>query len=197
VKKYRGLLLAAAALCFTACEKPPQADIDSAAKAYQTSATNPDVVTYAPDSLRDAQAALAALRAEVEAQEKKGGVSRRYKAVIVLAADAQKAAETAVSDAFKAKEQAKLDATALLEGFAASIDQLESKVWAAKRIRGIRLDPDLSTLAQSSRTALEDAEKDLAAGSYAAAKAKALTIQEKLASGEARVSEAVRLARGR
>jgi hypothetical protein len=195
--KYRGLLIAVAAVAIGACQKPPQTEIDSAAKAYESSATNPDVLTYAPDSLRNAQAALAALRAEVEAQEKKGSLSRRYETATTLAREAKAAAESAILEAAKSKTQAKADATILLEGFAASISELETKVWAAKRIRGIKLDADLSTLAQSARTAVEDAGRDLEAGSYAAAKAKALTIQEKLADGEARVSEAVRLARGR
>jgi hypothetical protein len=195
--KYRGLLLAVAVLSIGACEKPPQAEIDSAAKAYESCAINPDVLTYAPDSLRNAQATLAALRAEVEVQAKKGSLSRRYETAKSLAREAKAAAESAIREAAKSKEQAKSDATVLLEGFTVSISELETKVWAAKRIRGIKLDAELSSLAQSARAAVEDAGRDLEAGLYAAAKAKALTIQENLADGEARVSEAVRLARGR
>jgi len=193
----RGLLIAFAALLLGACEKPPQAEIDAAAKAYENSATNPDVITYAPDSLRDAQAKLAALRAEVDAQEKKGGLSRRYETAKTMAGEARTAAESAETEAVRSKEQARTDATILLAGFADSISAFESKVWSAKRIRGIKIEADILTLAQSARTAVADADRDLAAGLYAAAKAKALTIQKQLADGEARVSKAVRLARGR
>jgi hypothetical protein len=100
-------------------------------------------------------------------------------------------------EAVRSKEQAKTDATILLAGFADSISAFENKLWSAKRIRGIKLEADILTLAQSARTAVADADRDLAAGLYAAAKAKALTIQKQLADGEARVSKAVRLARGR
>jgi hypothetical protein len=191
--KIRGLLLALAAIALAACEKPPQVDIDSAAKAYESSASDPDVVMYAPDLLRDAQIKLAALRAEVDAQEKKGSMGRRYEKTVALAVEARAAAEAAVAEAKKAKEQVRADADALLQGFEAAISQYESKLWSAKRVRGIKLDEYLLTLAQVSRTAVTDALKDFEAGSYAAAKAKALTIQERLADGESRVSEAVRL----
>jgi len=191
--KIRGLLLAFAALALWACEKPPQTDIDSAAKAYETSASDPDVTTYAPDRLRDAQSKLAALRAEVEAQGKKGSLSRRYEKTLTLAAEAKAAAEAAVAEARQAKERVKTDADTLLQGFESSISHFESKLWSAKRVRGIKLDEDLLTLAYDSRTAVADALKDFEAGSYAAAKAKAITIQERLAEGESRVAEAVRL----
>jgi hypothetical protein len=193
----RALLIAFAALLLGACEKPPQTEIDAAAKAYENSATNPDVITYAPDSLRNAQAKLAALRAEVDAQDKKGGLSRRYETAKTMAAEAKTAAESAEMEAVRSKGQAKTDATILLAGFADSISAFENKLWSAKRIRGIKLEADILTLAQSARAAVADADRDLAAGLYAAAKAKALTIQKQLADGEARVSKAVRLARGR
>lgn len=186
-----------AAIALGACEKPPQVEMEAAAKAYENSATNPDVVTYAPDSLRDAQAKMAALRAEVDAQEKKGTLSRRYETARTLALEAKTGAEAALADAVRSKEQAKNDATVLLEGFAESISAFEKKVWSARRIRGVKLDTDIVGLAQSARIAVEDAGRDLAAGLYAAAKAKALTLQKRLADGEARVSEAVRLIRGR
>ena len=189
--------MAFAILLLGACEKPPQTEIEAAAKAYENSATNPDVITYAPDSLRNAQAKLAALRAEVDAQVKKGGLSRRYETAKILAAEAKTAAESAEMEAGRSKEQAKTEATILLAGFADSISAFENKLWSAKRIRGIKLEADILTLAQSARTAVADADRDLAAGLYAAAKAKALTIQKQLADGEARVSKAVRLARGR
>ncbi len=194
--KHRSLLIFLAAIALAACEKPPLAEVDAAGEAYQDTAMNPDVTTYAPDSLREAQEKLAALRAEMEAQGKKGSLSRRYAAALTLASEAKSAAEKALTDAIKYKEQAKADAAALLGGFEEAISAFEKKVWAAKRLRGIKLDADIADMARQSRTAVADAEKDLAAGLYAAAKAKALTIRERLSNAEARVSEAVRLARG-
>jgi hypothetical protein len=192
-----GVLAVAAILLLSSCEKAPQEQIDAATHAYEASSKDPDVLTYAPDSLRIAQEKLSDLRAEIDVQSKKSGLMRRYEASKNLAEEARLAAENATRDAAKAKEQARVDATALLDEFADSIPAFESKLWAARRVRGIKLDPDIPTLASDARIAAADARKDLDAGAFAAAKAKASTIREKLSDGEDRIAEAVRLAKGR
>ncbi len=190
-------LISAAVVLLCSCEKAPQAEIDAAIIAYDASSKNADVVTYAPDSLRIAQEKLSVLKAELDVQGKKGSFMRHYETAKTLAGDAKQAAENATRDAARAKEQARTDATALLEEFIASIPAFESKVWAARRVRGIKLDPDIAFLAAAARNAAADARKDLDTGSFAAAKAKAFTVRENLADGEARIAEAVRLAKGR
>ncbi len=195
--KYLGLLLASAMLALVSCEKPPQPEIDAAAMAFQASAKDPDVITYAPDSLRAAQEKRDTLQAELDAQAKRGVLMRRYDAAKTLAAEAKAMAEQAATDAARAKLQSRTDAEALIAGFAAAIPAFEGKVWAARRVRGVKLDPDILSMAEATRTALADAQNDLASGAFAAAKAKALTIQEKLADGESRINEAIMVAKGR
>jgi hypothetical protein len=190
-------LISAIIILLCSCEKAPQAEIDAAFLAYDASSKNSDVVTYAPDSLRLAQEKLSALKAELDVQGKKGSIMRHYETAKTLAEDAKQAAENATLDAARAKEHTRMDAMALLEEFITSIPAFESKVWAARRVRGIKLDPDITALANAARAASADARKDLDAGSFAAAKAKAFTIKENLEDGEARIAEAVRLAKGR
>jgi hypothetical protein len=194
--KYIGPFLVATVILLTACEKPPQAEIDAAMKAFDNSAKNPDVITYAPDSLRAAQEKLADLQAKLDAQGKKYALARRYETARSLAVEAKAAAEKALTDANRTKELARADAMTLIDGFPAAIAEFERNLWVAKRVRGIRLDPDILTLSDDTRAAAVDAEKDIASGAYAAAKAKAITIQQRLTEGESTITEAVRIAKG-
>ncbi len=194
--KHRWLILAASVLLLFACEKPPQDLVDDAIKAVETSAKNPDVITYAPDSLRAAQEKLDALKDEMDAQAKKNALLRRYETTQELAGEVKAAAELSLTDAIQAKELVKAETSALLEGFPDSILDYERALWAAKRVRGIKLEQDILTLADDSRTDVADAQKDFNDGSYAAAKAKALTIQQRLSDGASRISEAERIAKG-
>ncbi len=193
--KILGLTLLFPVLLLLSCQKPPQEAIDAARAAYQGAAANPDTVTYAPDSLLAAQEKLSALSTELDAQQRKSSVLRRYDAVLSLAQEAQSAARKAASDAASAKAQTKADVEQLFTVLDASIPAFETRLWAAKRVRGIKLDADISTLAQTSRIAVDDARKDYEAGSFAAAKAKALTIRDRIQDGEARIAEAARLAK--
>ena len=195
--KRAGILLAVATIALCSCQKPPQEAINASRAAYEKAAGNPDTLTYAPDSLRAAQEKLDVLSAELDMQSKKGSLLRNYDGTTRLAQEAQSASNKAVSDAILAKEQARAEAEALFTTLDESIPVFETKAWAAKRVRGIKLDQDIPTLAQDARTAIEDARTDFDAGSFAAAKAKALTIQERLKDGEARINEATRLAKKR
>jgi hypothetical protein len=195
--KYLGLFLAACVLLLTACDKPPQAEIDAATKAFQDASHTPDVLTYAPDSLRAAQEKLEALNTELDSQAKKGPLGRRYAQAGALAQEARAAAEQAVADGAHAKEQAKADAASLLENLSGAIPTFETKLWSAKRVRGIKLDQEILGAAEGARAAVADAQKDYIAGSFAAARAKALTVQEALEDTESRITEAVRLSRKR
>jgi hypothetical protein len=195
--KYLGLVLVACALLLTACEKPPQSEIDAATAAFDTASHSADVFTYAPDSLRAAQEKLQSLRAELETQAKKRSMGRRYGTAVELARQTEAAARKAVSDAARGKERVRNDAETLIENVTGAIPVFESKVWSAKRVRGIKLDPEILLAAEDARVAVADAEKDLVSGAFAAARAKALTIQDALADTESRISEAVRLSKKR
>ena len=199
MKTLRLLLLLTATLGIAACAKPPQADIDAAGAAVRTAAESLDVLTYAPDSLRDAQEKMDALNSELAAQQKKSPLGRSYDAVRTLAREAVAAAQKAQADAETSKQQVAKDAASLIEKVGAEIPDFESKVWTAKRVRGIRLDAisPLALVADQARLALDDARKDLDSGAFAAARAKAMAVGDWLSQGEETITEQTRVAKNR
>jgi hypothetical protein len=197
MKLLRSIMVFAAVLCFASCAHPPQAEIDDAQAALDAAAKNADVVTYAPDSLRVAQEKMAELRTEIAAQARRSVLSRRYDAAKSLALQAGSDARRAVADAAKAKEQVARDANALVEEVSAGIPLLESKVWAARRVPRIRLDviTPMGLIPQQARTTVEEANRDIAAGSYASAKAKLMAVKDTLSSCQETILEQTRIAR--
>lgn len=98
------------AVVVAGCASPPSADIDAAKAAVEKAAAT-QAGQYAPDSLKAAQEALAALDAELKVQEGKWFGS--YEKAATLAAAARAAGEKAAADAGAAKEKA--DAAAAAE----------------------------------------------------------------------------------
>jgi hypothetical protein len=197
MKVLRTLMVLAALLWCVSCAKPPQADIDAARAALDAASRNADIVTYAPDSLRAAQEKAAAMDAEIAAQGKKSPLSRSYDGVKALAATTAQAAGNASSDADTAKAQVALDASLLLEEVSAAIPGVESKVWAARRVPRIRQDviAPLSQVPDQARRTIDEAGKDIGAGSFAAAKAKLMAVKDRLSSCEETIAEQTRIAR--
>jgi TonB family protein len=91
------------AVTMTACASPPKADVESA-KASLDKASAANAGQYAPDSLKAAQDAQAALDLELKAQE--GKWVKSYDRTKELAAAAKAAGEKAAADATAAKEKA-------------------------------------------------------------------------------------------
>jgi hypothetical protein len=191
-----GASLSAAVLLFS-CENLPSGEVNEATNALESAAKDPDIVTYAPDSLRLAREKMATLQNEMRAQSQKPRVFRRYEGVKTLALEVQKAVGKASAEASTVKEHVKAEATDLLEALRSrTIPAYESQLWAAKRVRGIKLEAKLLTLADQARLSSADAEENLLSGSYAAAKAKALAVKDTLTDGMNRLAEEARLAKG-
>jgi hypothetical protein len=177
-------------LALFACAKPPQADIDAARAAVASAAKDPDIVAYAPDALKSSQDKLAQMDAEIGA--------KHYDKVKTLALDAKATAEAAVTDAARNKEKAQADARTLIDALKKAIPAAEKKVSAARNVKGIKLDFDaLATQLADAKAAVADADKDFAAGNFAAALQKAIAVQTQLNDGEKAVSDAVQAAAGR
>ena len=195
----RPLVFFVTLLCIASCAKPPQAEIDAAKAALDAAAKNPDVVTYAPDSLRVAQEKMAALDAEISAQAKRTVLSRNYDLAKSLALEAADDARKADADAVATKEQVARDASSLVDEVTTSIPLFESKVWAAKRVPRIKLDfiAPLSLLPAQARATLADAQKDISGGAFAAAKAKLMAVKDQLSSSEETITEQTRIAKSR
>lgn len=116
------------AVALSGCASPPSADIDAAKAAVEKAAGLG--AQYAPEALKAAEAALAALDAEVKTQEGKWFPS--YEKVASLAAEAKAAGEKAAADAAAAKEKA--DAAAAAEKAAA--EAVEAARKEAVRVGG-------------------------------------------------------------
>ena len=199
MREMRPFVLLAVILALASCAKPPQAEIDAAKAALDATAKSADVVTYAPDELRLAQEKIAALDAEVSAQARRSPLSRNYDATRALARDATDAATRALMAAAAAKQQVAQEAASLADEITASVPQIESKVWAAKRVRGIKLDliMPLGQLPEQAREVVQDARQDISAGAFATAKAKLQAIKDQLAACEETITEQTRIARSR
>jgi hypothetical protein len=197
MRRLRTLVVLSAALCALSCAKPPQADIDAATAALEASARSADVVTYAPDSLRAAQETMSDLQAELAAQAKRSPLGRGYEKAKGLAVQALADAQAAVAEAAAAKDQVRATTGPLIGAIGEAIPEVEKRLWAARRARGVRAD-FLAARAQDiaqARSSLADAQKDFDAGSFAAANAKAMAVRAGLDAIDGRISEAVRLAR--
>jgi len=174
-------------LALFACAKPPQADIDAARAAVAAAGKNPDIVAYAPDTLKSAQDKLAQMDTELAA--------KHYDKVKTLALDAKATAEAAANDAARNKEKAQADARTLIDALNKALPDAEKKAAAARNVRGIKLDfGALARQIADAKAAVADADKDYAAGNYADALRKALAVQNQLNDGEKAVSDAVQAA---
>ena len=94
MKTLKVLIPVALVLALAACAKPPQADIDAARAALAAAEKNADIVAYAPDSLKSAQASLAQMETELTA--------KHYDKVKTLALEAKAMAGTAAYSTFMA-----------------------------------------------------------------------------------------------
>jgi hypothetical protein len=182
-----------------ACAKPPQAEIDAARAALQTASRSADVITYAPDALRKAQEKMNALDEELALQARRSPLRRTYDAAAVLARDAAALAAEAGTRAQADKQQVANDAAGLVDEVAAAIPGFESKVWAAKRVPRIKMDiiAPLQLVPDQARAAVDDARKDIAAGAFAAAKARLMAAKDQLSSSLETITEQTRIARSR
>ena len=177
-------------LALFACAKPPQADIAAARAAVAAAAKNPDIVAYAPDTLKSAQDKLAQMDTEIAA--------KHYDKVKTLALDAKATAEAALNDAARNKEKAQADARTLIDALNKALPDAQKKAAAARNVRGIKLDfGALARQLAEAKAAVADADKDYAAGNFADALRKALAVQNQLNDGEKALSDAVQAAAAR
>ncbi len=184
MKALKVLIPVALVLALAACGKPPQADIDAARAAVAAAEKNADIVAYAPESLKAAQAALAQMETELAA--------KHYDKVKTLALQAKALAGTAANDVVTNKAKAQADATALIAALQKALPAASARIAAARRIAGVKLDfAALTQQLTQARAGLADAQKDLNAGNYASALQKATAIQNQLNAGEKQISDAV------
>jgi hypothetical protein len=184
MKALKVLIPVAFVLALAACAKPPQADIDAAHAAVAAAAKNADIVAYAPATLKAAQDQLAQMETELAA--------KHYDKVKTLALQAKATAGNAAADAVTGKTKAQADATALVAALQKALPDATTKIAAARRVPGVKLDfAALTQQLAAAKTALADAANDLSAGNFASALQKATAVQGQLDDGAKMVSDAV------
>jgi protein TonB len=102
IVRFRAIVLSLA-ITGTGCASPPNADVDAAKAAVDKAATD-GASQYAPESLKAAQDAQAALEVELKAQE--DNWLKSYDKTKELAAAAKAAGDKAEADAVAGKEKA-------------------------------------------------------------------------------------------
>ena len=199
MKNARWIVSALLVLLLCACASPPQAEIDAARSALAAARSNPDVITYAPDALRAADEKADALDAEIAAQARRSALSRNYDLTRTLAGEAAALARTALVTAASSKQQVALEASALLDEVTAAIQPFESRLWGARRVPRIKLDliTPLLQLPDQARATVADAQKDIDAGAFAAAKAKLGAARDRLSASSEIITEQTRIAHSR
>jgi len=142
------------AIAVTGCASPPNADVDAAKAAVDRAATD-GAGQYAPESLKAAQDAGAALDAELKAQE--GNWFKSYDKAKELALAAKAAGDKAAAEAVAAKEKAeavaakaKADAAARAKAKMAAV-RIGGQIKAPTKIKDVK--PVYPAIAQSARVA--------------------------------------------
>lgn len=193
----RAAVLLCLVLLSASCAQPPQEQISAAQEALAAAMRSADVVTYAPDSLRSAQESMSLLDEELAAQGRRSGLTRSYDLARELADRVLAGGQAAVVDAAAAKTQVREATSPLIAAAGETAAEVEKRLWAARRVRGVKAD-FLAAGAEAIsrvRAMLADAQKDFDEGSFAAANAKAKAAGSTLEGLDEKISEAVRLAR--
>lgn len=166
------ILIAAIALLAGCSKEPVLAIQDAEAALSQLQAAG--AAEYSPQSLSDAQNAMAQLKAEVEAQKGKFALFRSFKNAEAMALTAKQTAESGIQATEAAKAAAKAEAENALAAARAALVEAQRLVAEAPVGKGSELDikmlqSDLMGVEQQ----LADADGTLAAGRFNEARTKA------------------------
>src|SRR5262245_10086812 len=123
----------------TGCGSPPQADVD-AAKSAIDAARQQGAPEYAPEAMKAAEDADAAMQAELDAQQGKFPLFRSYKDAGEKAAAAKQAGEQAQASAQQGKEMAKQQATAAIQEGQTMLTDTQAMLAKAPRGKGSAAD---------------------------------------------------------
>lgn len=154
------------------CAQPP-AEAVNGARAALDAAKAAQAGDYAPGALAEAETAIAALDAELKAQEGKFALSRSYANALQLATTAKAAADKAVSEAAAGKEAMKADVTGRIEGVKAAVAAAKEMLAKAPKGKGSAADLEaMKTDLAGIEASFADVDKAIADGKFKDAKAK-------------------------
>ena len=167
------LIFLGLALLIAGCAKPPQEQVDAAKQAL-VNAQQAGALDYAQPALKSAEDAVAALDAELQAQQKKFALFRSYKNASQLAATAKTAGETAVSDANAGKEKARGEAEAAIAQAKTALTDAQSAIATAPAGKGSQMDIEaMRSDLTGVETSIAEADRLYQEGTYIQAKSRA------------------------
>lgn len=124
-----------------ACAKRPAEELQAADNAIAQARTA-SVKEYAADSLQAAEKAYSEMRTEAETQDAKFALTRSYEHTVELADQVKSAADKAIADAARAKEQAKNEASAAIELAMTKLQEAQTELASAPTGKGTKADID-------------------------------------------------------
>lgn len=182
------ILALALALGVAACAQAPDQDIAAAKAAIEDARA---IEKYAPESFRQAQDALNAATAEIEAQNGKFALFRSYDQAKELLAKAKDAAASAKKAGEAKREEVKKAAEALMTEAQAAIDAAKSAVATAPKGKGTDADfAAMKTDLESYAATLGEAQGAFGAGDYLTAQTKADSVKTQAGQISADIAQA-------
>ena len=174
----------------TGCGQPPQADVE-ASKAALDAARQAGAPEYAPEAMKAAEDADAAMQAELDAQAGKFPLFRSYKDAGDKAVAAKQAAEQAQASAQQGKELAKQQATAAIQEGQTMLTDTSAMLQKAPHGKGSAMDlAALKTDLETAGASLTEAQSLLTAESYKEALAKAEAAKAAIAGVKSQIEAA-------
>lgn len=171
--------LVATTLSIAACAKAPQEEMTAAQSAIDQ-AKAAEAEKYAAEGYRAASDSLAAAQAEIQAQNAKFALFRKYDRAKALIAASQSAATKAQSDAAVNKQAAKTAADEALTAATAAVDSAKTVLAKAPVGKDNRAEVDMmKTDLAGAETNLEQVKTAIAQEDYLGAKSQADAIRDK------------------
>jgi hypothetical protein len=173
------VVLVATTLSIAACAKAPQEEMTSAQAAIDQARTA-EAEKYAAEGYRAASDSLSAAQAEIQAQNAKFALFRKYDRAKALIAASQSAAAKAQSDAAVNKTAAKTAADEALAAATSAVDSAKVMLDRAPVGKDNRADVEMmKTDLAGAETNLEQVRQAIAQEDYLGAKSQADAIRDK------------------
>ena len=162
------------------CSKAPEAQLKASEDAIQ-GAQLAEAEQYAPSAYRQALDSLNTAKAEIQKQDSKFSLFRKYGQSEQMLVSAQKLAEQAQTQAVAEKEQARLRDSVLVANVEGLLATAKTELASAPKGKGTRADIELmKTDLTAAETAYAVAVSDYQAGKYLAAEAKFKAVESQV-----------------
>ena len=186
----RSLVAAGLLATVTACSRPPAETVAAGDQAAQA-ALAAGAEEYATSAMSEVTRAKAALDAELAAQQERFALRRSYQRAGELATAYRQASDQAASAAEAGREQARVDASALIEESKVLLEEVRAMLAAAPTGKGTRADlAAMNADLDQAGTLLTEAESLLGSGEFLTAKSRATSAREAIDRVKAAVEQA-------